>query len=133
MNINYQLGELMLAGDADSNELFSQTGILPGDRRCQSQQSNTRTQCAKAREIDIADLQTRAFKNHKVVMQTNLQDSPVTTASKMMRASFFPDSEVPRELSDQIRMREEFQRLVEYQEKGFLEMEMLGRRPKTSQ
>jgi hypothetical protein len=62
-------------------------------------------------------------------MQTNLQDSPVTTASKMMRASFFPDSEVPRELSDQIRMREEFQRLVEYQEKGFLEMEMLGRRP----
>jgi len=31
-------------------------------------------------------------------------------------------------------MREEFQRLVEYQEKGFLEMEMLGsRRPKTSQ
>ena len=123
----------MLAGDADSNELFSQTGILPGDRRCQSQQSNTRTQCAKAREIDIADLQTRAFKNHKVVMQTNLQDSPVTTASKMMRASFFPDSEVPRELSDQIRMREEFQRLVEYQEKGFLEMEMLGRRPKTSQ
>jgi hypothetical protein len=133
MNINYQLGELMLAGDADSHELFSQTGILPGDRRCQSQQSNTRTQCAKAREIDIADLQTRAFKNHKVVMQTNLQDSPVTTASKMMRASFFPDSEVPRELSDQIRMREEFQRLVEYQEKGFLEMEMLGRRPKTSQ
>lgn len=123
----------MLAGDADSHELFSQTGILPGDRRCQSQQSNTRTQCAKAREIDIADLQTRAFKNHKVVMQTNLQDSPVTTASKMMRASFFPDSEVPRELSDQIRMREEFQRLVEYQEKGFLEMEMLGRRPKTSQ
>jgi hypothetical protein len=133
MNINYQLGEFMLAGDADSHELFSQTGILPGDRRCQSQQSNTRTQCAKAREIDIADLQTRAFKNHKVVMQTNLQDSPVTTASKMMRASFFPDSEVPRELSDQIRMREEFQRLVEYQEKGFLEMEMLGRRPKTSQ
>jgi len=132
MNINYQLGELMLAGDADSHELFSQTGILPGDRRCQSQQSNNRTQCAKVREIDIADLQTRAFKNHKVVMQTNLQDSPATTASKMMRASFFPDSEVPRELSDQIRMREEFQRLVEYQEKGFLEMEMLGRRPKTS-
>ena len=50
-----------------------------------------------------------------------------------MRASFFPDSEVPRELTDQIKMREEFQRLVEYQEKGFLEMEMLGsRRPKTS-
>ncbi len=36
MNVNYQLGELMLAGDADSHELFSQTGILPGDRRCQS-------------------------------------------------------------------------------------------------
>jgi hypothetical protein len=50
----------------------------------------------------------------------------------MMRASFFPNSEVPRELSDQIKMREEFQRLVDYQEKGFLEMEMQGRRPKTS-
>jgi hypothetical protein len=62
-------------------------------------------------------------------------DSPetTTTASKMMRASFFPNSEVPRELSDQIKMKEEFQRLVDYQEKGFLEMEMQGRRPKTSQ
>ena len=67
-------------------------------------------------------------------MQTTSQpDSPeTTTASKMMRASFFPNSEVPRELSDQIKMKEEFQRLVDYQEKGFLEMEMLGRRPKTS-
>lgn len=54
MNVNYHIGELMLAGDADSHELFAKTGILPGDRRCQSQQSNARTQCAKAREIDIA-------------------------------------------------------------------------------
>ncbi len=66
-------------------------------------------------------------------MQTKNNDSPAET-TKTMRASFFPDSEVPRELTDQIKMREEFQRLVEYQEKGFLEMEMLGsRRPKTSQ
>lgn len=49
-----------------------------------------------------------------------------------MRASFFPNSEVPKELQDQIQMSRDFQKLVEYQEKGFLDMEMQGRRPKTS-
>jgi hypothetical protein len=59
-------------------------------------------------------------------MQTN-----AAKESPGRRASFFPQSEVPRELTDQIRITEEFQRLVEYQEKGFLDMELVGRRPKT--
>ena len=33
MNLNLQIGDMIIAGDADSHQMLSETGLLPGDRR----------------------------------------------------------------------------------------------------
>lgn len=78
MSLNLHIGDLIIAGDADSHQMLSNTGVLPDDRRrSQSQQANKnmKPQCANAREIDIAELQTRAFRDHKMVLINNNQIS----------------------------------------------------------
>ncbi|TNV85997.1 hypothetical protein FGO68_gene6131 [Halteria grandinella] len=115
-----------------SGQILAQS--VTSENRCHSSHLMAR-QCAKLKEVDVAELQSQAFKYQQVLLTNNKKES----GGHVTRASFFPASEVPTELVQIMQDKNDFRKLLDMHDRGLAETtsqqiasKMMYNRPKSN-
>eukprot|EP00347_Sterkiella_histriomuscorum_P017665 403348466 len=80
-----------------------------GEQRCLTSHQHARRGCNKFKELDVAELQNKAFQQLKV---ENQQIFEKAQDNRNYKASFFPSSQMPEELIEMLKENEEFQKTM---------------------